>query len=170
MDEQLPTEEETIKELQETIEKLKKENEDLLANLKKMKAEHLNYQKETEEKMKNMIYFANAGLILELLPVLDSLDLAINSLSDDEKEKSLGKGYYMIQAQIWSILKRYGLEVIDPKGEKFDPRFHEAIATKKCDKENCDKSEDNLIIEVFSKGYKLNDQLLRPAKVEVIIH
>ncbi|MGC8981346.1 MAG: nucleotide exchange factor GrpE [Minisyncoccia bacterium] len=170
MDEKLPTEDETVKELQETIEKLKKENEDLIANLKKMKVEHLNYQKEAEEKMKNIIYFANAGLILELLPVLDSLDLATNSLSDDEKEKNLGKGYYMIQAQIWGILKRYGLEVIDPKGEKFDPKFHEAISTKKCDKENCDKSDDNLIIEVLAKGYKLNDQLLRPAKVKVIVH
>lgn len=169
-EEKLPTEDETIKELQETIERLKKENEELIGGWKRTKADFLNYKKEMEEKLQNIISIANANLILDLLPVLDSLDLALNSLTDEDRGKNLGKGYYMIQAQLWGILKKYGLEVIDPKNEKFDPRFHEAIATEKCEKKDCDKTDDNLILEILAKGYKLNNQLLRPAKVKVLIH
>ncbi|GIW66862.1 MAG: hypothetical protein KatS3mg095_0760 [Candidatus Parcubacteria bacterium] len=169
-EEKLPSEPETIKELQELIAKLEKEKEEYLSGWKRAKADFLNYQKETEEKLKSIINFANANLILDLTSVLDSLDLAINSLTDEEREKNLGRGYILIQNQILEILKKYGLEIIDPKNEKFNPAFHEALATKKCEHEKCDESDDNLIIEVYSKGYLINGKLLRPAKVRVIIH
>lgn len=169
-EEKLPSELETIKELQETIAKLEKEKEEYLNGWKRAKADFLNYQKEMEEKIKKMVDFANANLILDLLSVLDSFDLAINSLNDEDKEKNIGKGYLLIQSQILEILRKYNLEIIEPKEEKFNPLFHEALATKKCEKQNCDGSDDNLIIEVYSKGYLLNGKLLRPAKVKVIIH
>jgi molecular chaperone GrpE len=169
-EEKLPSELETIKELQQTIEKLEKEKEEYLSGWKRAKADFLNYKKEMEEKMNQIILFANNNLILDITNVLDSLDMAINSLSDEDKEKNIGKGYYLIQNQLLEILKRYGLEVIDPLNEKFDPSFHEAISTKECSIENCDKSDDGTIIQVFSRGYLLNKRLLRPAKVRVIVH
>jgi molecular chaperone GrpE len=169
-EEKLPSEPETIKELQEIISKLEKEKEEYLAGWKRAKADFLNYQKEMEEKIKNIVNFANANLILDLTTVLDSLDLAINSLTEEDKEKNIGKGYFLIQTQILEILRKYNLEIIDPQNEKFNPVFHEALTTKKCEKENCDGSDDNLIIEVYSKGYLLNGKLLRPARVKVINH
>ncbi|GIW65675.1 MAG: protein GrpE [Candidatus Parcubacteria bacterium] len=169
-EEKLPSELETIKELQETIARLEKEKEEYLSGWKRAKSDFINYQKEMEEKIKNIINFANSNLILDLTTVLDSLDLAINSLTEEDKKRNLGKGYILIQNQILDILKKYGLEIIEPKNETFNPEFHEAISTKKCEKENCDKSDDNLIIEVYSKGYFLNGKLIRPAKVKVIIH
>ncbi|MCS7183986.1 MAG: nucleotide exchange factor GrpE [Patescibacteria group bacterium] len=169
-EEKLPSEPETIKELEELIAKLEKEKEEYLSGWKRAKVDLLNYQKEMEEKIKNIINFANANIVLDLTAVLDSLDLAVNSLSDEDREKNLGKGYILIQNQILDILKKYGLEVIDPQKEKFNPNFHEAIATKKCEKENCQEDDDNLIIEVYSRGYLLNGKLLRPAKVKVIVH
>jgi molecular chaperone GrpE len=169
-EEKLPSEPETIKELQEIISKLEKEKEEYLSGWKRAKADFLNYQKEMEEKLKNIIDFANSNLILDLTSVLDSLDLAINSLSEEDRQKNLGKGYYLIQAQILDILKKYGLEEIDPKNTKFNPLFHEALATQKCEKNNCDGSDDQLIIQVYTKGYLLKGKLLRPAKVKVIVH
>ena len=169
-EEKLPSEPETIKELQEIIAKLEKEKEEYLNGWKRAKADFLNYQKEMEEKINNIINFANANLILDLTTVLDSLDLAINSLSDEDKDKNIGKGYFLIQAQLLEILKKYNLEVLDPKNEKFNPNFHEAVSTKKCENQNCNGGDDDLIIEVYSKGYLLNSKLLRPAKVKVIIH
>jgi len=169
-EEKLPSEIETIKELQETIEKLEKEKEEYLSGWKRAKVDFLNYKKEMEEKINQIVLFANNNLILDITNVLDSLDMAINSLSDEDKEKNIGKGYYLIQSQLIEILKRYGLEMIDPLNEKFDPNYHEAISTKECSIENCDKSDDGVIIQVFSRGYLLNKKLLRPAKVRVIVH
>lgn len=168
--EKLPHESETIKELQEIIQKLEKEKESYLEGWKRAKADLLNYKKEMEDKLKEFIKYSNEALILDLLPVLDSLDIAISNLSDQEKESSLGEGYILIQSQILSILKQHGLIELNPENQKFDPNFHEAIGVKKCERENCDKSDDNLIIKVLAKGYILNDKLIRPAKVIVITH
>jgi molecular chaperone GrpE len=170
IEEKLPSETETIKEFQEIIKKLEKEKEEYLEGWKRAKADLLNYQKEMENKMKEIIVYANENLLIDLIPVLDSLDLALNSLSEEDKNTSLGKGYYLIQAQLLEILAKHGLEVISPENKKFDPVFHEAVATQKCSKENCDKSDDNLIVEVLAKGYLLNGKLIRPAKVKVLIH
>jgi len=170
IEEKLPSEPETIKEFQELIKKLEKEKEEYLEGWKRAKADLLNYQREMENKIKEIVAYANENLILDLLPVLDSLDLAINSLSDSDKNTSLGKGYYLIQSQFYEILSKHGLGIISPENKKFDPLFHEAVATQKCQKENCDKSDDNLIIEVLAKGYILNGKLIRPAKVKVLIH
>ena len=170
IEEKLPSELETIKELQDRIKKLEQEKNEYLEGWKRAKADLLNYQKEMENKMKEIVMYANENLMYDLIPVLDSLDLAINSLSEKDKDSPLGKGYYLIQAQIYEIMSKYGLEVINPENKKFDPLFHEAISTKKCEKENCDKSDENMIIEVLAKGYILNGKLIRPAKVKVIIH
>lgn len=168
--EKLPQESETIKELQEVIKKLEKEKESYLEGWKRAKADLLNYQKEVEEKLKEFVKYANEELILDLLPVIDSLDIAISNLSNEEKESSLGEGFILIQSQILSILKKHGLIELNPENQKFDPNFHEAISVKKCEKENCDKSDDNVIVKVLAKGYILNGKLIRPARVTVITH
>ncbi len=168
--EKLPQESETIKELHEVIKKLEKEKESYLESLKRAKADLLSYKKQVEEKIQEFIKYANEELILNLLPVIDSLDLAISNLSEEAKESPLGKGYILIQSQIMNILKNHGLEVINPENQKFDPVFHEAIGVKKCEKESCDKNDDNIIAEVLTKGYLLNGKLIRPAKVIVISH
>lgn len=168
--EKFPQESETIKELYEALKKLEEEKENYLEGWKRAKADLLNYKKQVEERVQEFIKYANENLMLDLIPVIDSLDIAISNLSDDVKESSLGKGYILIQSQIMNILKKHGLEIIDPEKQKFDPIFHEAVGVKKCEKENCDKSDENLVIEVLAKGYTLNQKLIRPAKVIVITH
>ncbi len=169
-EEKLPQESETIKELQEVIKKLEQEKESYLEGWKRAKADFLHYQREMETKIQEFIKYANEELMRDLLSVLDSLDIAINNLDEKTKETSLGKGYLLIQSQILGILQKYGLNIINPSNEKFNPLFHEAIAVENCSKENCDKNDDNLIVEVLAKGYLLNGKLIRPAKVKVLVH
>lgn len=168
--EKLPHESETIEELQEVIKKLEEEKESYLEGWKRAKADLLQYKKEIEAKIQEFIKYANEELMIDLISVLDSLDIAINNLDENNKESPLGKGYLLIQSQILTTLKKHGLEVINPEGEKFNPNFHEAIMTESCKKENCDQNDDNTIIEVLAKGYLLNGKLIRPAKVKVLIH
>lgn len=168
--EKLPHESETVKELQEVIKKLEEEKESYLAGWKRAKAELLQYKKEVEAKIQDFIKYANEELMFDLLSVLDSLDIAINNLDENTKDTPLGKGYLLIQAQILTTLKKHGLEVINPEGERFNPNFHEAIMTEICKKENCNQDDENVITEVLAKGYLLNGKLIRPAKVKVLVH
>lgn len=169
-EEQLPTPEQTIKELQEKTLQLEKEKEEYLSGWKRAKSDLLTFQKEIDEKMKNFAQMAHAGLIYDLLTILDSFDLAIGSLTSENKETSLGKGYYLIQTQLSDALKKYGLNLIGTEKKKFDPNVHEAIDTKKCERPDCDGQDDGFIVEVLSKGYLLHNQLIRAAKVKVITH
>jgi molecular chaperone GrpE len=170
-EEQLPAQEETVKEFDEKIKQLEKEKEEYLAGWKRAKADLLNYQKETEAKMQNFAMLANSTLVFDLLSIIDSFDLAIAALTERDRETSLGKGYYLVQTQLIDLLRKYGLEMIKVElPALFNPNFHEAISTKICEKQNCDKRDEALIIEVLSKGYLLHNKLLRPSKVRVITH
>lgn len=170
-EEELPTQEETINELKNEIEKLKKEKDKYFAGWQRAKADLLKFQRLMEEKQNLIVDLASAELMKELLPVLDSFDLALGNLNEKDLETPLGKGLLTIRSQILEILKRNGLNQFKPGiGEKLDPKFHEVIAQEICQKPNCQKEEDNTIVEVFSLGYLFKGQVLRPAKVKVIVH
>lgn len=168
--EKLPQESETVRELQEVIKKLEQEKENYLEGWKRAKADLLSYKKEIEAKIQEFVKYANEDLVFDLISVLDSLDIAISNLDEKNRESPLGKGYLLLQSQLLGILKKYGLEIINPENEKFNPVFHEAVISENCTKENCDKSDDNIVREVLAKGYLLNSKLIRPAKVKVLIH
>ncbi|MCL4358398.1 MAG: nucleotide exchange factor GrpE [Patescibacteria group bacterium] len=169
-EEKLPTESETIRELSEQIKQLEQEKIEYFNGLQRAKADLLRAKKEMEIEAKEFQFRANEILVHDLVPVLDSFDLAIGSLTEADKEKQLGKGYYLIQAQLFDILKRCGFESVEIGQEKFDPNFHEAISTKTCDKKDCSGDDDGLITEVFSRGYRFQGRIIRPAKVKVIVH
>jgi len=98
--------------------------------------------------------FANQGLIEELIPVMDSFNIAIAS-----GHKELEPVY----KQFISVLKSKGLEELEPKGENFNPSFHEAIGV-----ERVESIDDNhKVIQVLQKGYKLGEKIIRPAKVKI---
>ncbi|KKS18648.1 MAG: GrpE protein, molecular chaperone GrpE [Parcubacteria group bacterium GW2011_GWC1_41_7] len=143
-EEELPTTEESMKEFDSALSKAEKERDEYLAGWKRAKADLLNAQKETEQKMKQFAYFANANLIADLLPVLDSFDMALHTFEEKDKDSAMGRGYVLVQTQMFDLLRRYGLEVIDPKGKEFDPKIHEAIDTKQCETSGCDGSDEGL--------------------------
>jgi molecular chaperone GrpE len=163
-EEKLPTEPETIEELMKKIEILEKEKNEYFESLKRAKSDVLKMQREFEEKFQTMQDLANSELIYHLLSVLDSFDLAF------QKNEKIDQGFYLIYSQLKDILEKYGLEEINVENKKFDPNFHEALGTKKCEKENCSGEDEGLIVEVLSKGYLYKGRLLRPARVKIITH
>ena len=163
--EELPKREETIEELLERVANLEKEKEQYLENLRRAKSDVLRIQKEYEEKFQKIQEIANLELVYHLLNILDSFELALKEAEKNE----INKGFYLIYSQLKDVLEKFGLVEIS-ENQKFDPNFHEAIAVKKCEKENCDRSDEGLIIEILSKGYFFKGQILRPARVKIITH
>jgi len=133
-----------------------------LAGWQRERADFLNYKKEEMERIGDILKYANEGLILKILPILDNFEIAEKKLPEDLKNNDNVKGLLMIKNQILEFLKSQGLEEIKSEGEKFDPHLMEVIE----EIEIKDK-ESGIIIEEVQKGYKINGRLLRPAKVKV---
>jgi len=113
-------------------------------------------QREAEEKGK----YANEAVLADLLPILDSLDLAVQYAQD--KESTLLQGVIMTRKLLLDALKPHGLHPIGEQGEAFDPELHEALG----EEERGDLPPLH-IAGLMQRGYKLKDRLLRPAKVMV---
>ncbi len=145
-------------ELKKQQDENQKKIEELTDTLKRLQAEFENYKKRADKEKTEFTKFAHAGLIAQMLPVLDSFQIALKST--DDKEKFI-EGMKMIYAQFHSILESEGLMPIKANGEKFDPYRHEVLM-----KEQSDKPEDT-ILEEFQKGYMLNDKVLRHSKVKI---
>jgi len=150
-------EEEENKDLLECEQK----RDEYLEMSKRLKADFVNLKSDTEKQMTRTREFANEMIILQMLPVLDSLELALKHTPEDLKENDWVKGILSIRGQLDSVFKSYGVEEIRSVGEKFDPKLHEAVA-----QEDSEKEED-VVLEEMQKGYKLKDKIIRPAKVKV---
>ena len=142
---------------QESVAKLKGKLKDAEAKAKeyldgwqRAQADFVNIRKRDEEAKVEFLKFANADLVSQLVPVLDSL-----SLAQEHGE--------VIYKQLMQILKQNGLEESNPAGETFDPRLHEAVGSVETEK----KEEDHKILEVVQKGYILHSKIIRPAKVRI---
>ena len=147
-----------LENLKKQLEDKNQKIEELTDTLKRLQAEFENYKKRADREKTEFTKYANAAIISEILPVIDSFELALKH--SDEKEKFVD-GTKMIYAQIYSVLESEGLKQIETEGEKFDPYRHEVLM-----KEESDKPEGT-ILEEFQKGYMLNDKVLRFSKVKV---
>lgn len=160
------------KELSE-LELTKKKMEEYLDGWKRAKADYINFKKETEKQQQEIMQFANATLILELLPIYDNFKLAWQHIPEDKsaqdgsdsggKENSDWlKGIEQIKKQFGDMLRKLGIEEIKTVGEKFDPELHESVA-----KEKVEGTKPDIITEEVKGGYKLYDRVLEHAKVKV---
>jgi molecular chaperone GrpE len=147
--------EETPTEVQKVDEKDKK-IEELTDSLQRLQAEFENYKKRTDKENCNFMKFANANLIGELLPLLDSFELAFKN----KDSKEFVQGVELIFAQLFSILEKQGLRPIHAEGKKFDPYKHEVLLQEPSDK-------DEIVLEELQKGYMLQDKVLRFSKVKI---
>jgi len=159
-------EKQTSKEETKELTKLKEEKNKYLTDWQKARAELINYKKDEENRLRGVIKFANERLIKELIAVLDSFDLAMQSLenSDDEtaKEKYL-KGIYLIRNQLEDLMKKEGLEEIKVEKGKIPDLACEEIISE------IETSEflPGSVIEIFQKGYLFNGKIIRPVRVAV---
>jgi molecular chaperone GrpE len=152
-----------IKKLESELEKIKKQNEEHLNGWRRAKADYLNLKKETEKKSKELIEFANAGLIIQILPIYEHFKTAWDHIPKEDQKKDWVIGIGHIKKQLEDFLKNLGLEPIKTIGEKFDHNLHEAVGHEKAE-----GKEDDIIIKEVKGGFKLYDKVLEPAKVIVV--
>ena len=125
-------------------------------------AEFENARKRMEKEKIDFLRYANEGLVLELLPILDNLELAEKHIKEAKDFKAVQEGVDMIQLQMQAFLKDIGIERIKTVGEKFDPNLHDPIEV-----EEIGNKEDGMIVAELKPGYKFNGKLLRPALVKI---
>ncbi len=101
-------------------------------------------------------------LALELLPAVDNLDRALAATDGAEDSDTLTSGIKLVHADVIAALARVGIEPYSPEGEPFDPQHHEAIA-----QQPVDGAQPGTIVEVYQRGYRLGEYVLRPARVVV---
>lgn len=126
-------------------------------------ADFENTRKRLEKEKQDFIKFANEGIILELLNILDDLERAVELAQQHHQDMpAFLKGVEMILAHLYDMLKEYGLKPIEAQGKAFDPHSHEALMQIE-DKE----LPEHTVVEEMQKGYLLNDRVIRTAKVKV---
>ncbi|MBU3942332.1 MAG: nucleotide exchange factor GrpE [Nanoarchaeota archaeon] len=140
------------------LENLNNKIKELTDSLQRLQAEFENYKKRVEKEKQDSIKYASQGLIVKLLPIVDSFEIALKNHKDQNK---FLEGMKLIFSQFYSTLEKEGLKQINPLNEKFDPYKHEVMMHEKSD------NLDNTITEVLQKGYILNDKIIRHAKVKI---
>ncbi len=151
--------EEDIETLKQALTEEREKTKNYLANWQRAQADFENYKRRREQEKTEISQFANLALILNLLPVLDDFERALNSMPPELAEPSWLDGIRLIERKLRASLETQGLSPIRADGEPFDPRFHEAIRQG--------KGKEGIVIEEVQKGYKLHDRVIRPSRVVV---
>lgn len=123
-------------------------------------AELDNYKKRAVKEKNEILKYGKEEIVKDILPFLDSLDRALEHAEASNDIQAFKEGLKLIQDQLFSCLKKHGVEAIECAGIAFDPNFHEAMMQM----ESADH-EENEVINEFQRGYLLNGRLLRPSKV-----
>jgi len=129
----------------------------------RLQAEFDNFRKRSAKERQEFIKYANEGLILELVGILDNFERSIKAADQKQDFKLLHQGVDMISKQLHKLLQEKGLKRIECVGEKFDPVRHEAIEVVESD-----DAEESKVLEELQAGYMLNEHVLRPAMVKVV--
>lgn len=148
------------------IEKAEKylEKEKSVDDLKRAQADFENFKKRQDKLNIENIKFANRNLIMEIIPVLDNFHASTDHIPEDQKDDGWVTGIMYIQKQLEKVLSDNGVIEIETKvGDKFDPEIHEAMKDKDAD----GKKLKNKIAKIILKGYKLDERIIRAAKVIV---
>ena len=153
------TEVEDIETLKQAVAEAKAAAESNLANWQRAQADFINYKRRSEQEKEEISKFANATLMLSLLPILDDLDRAFASVPIKLAKLTWVDGIRLIERKLWASLEAQGLSQIKAQGEPFDPKLHEAAMHS--------KGKEGIVIEELQKGYKLYDRIIRPAMVIV---
>ncbi|MBX2825738.1 MAG: nucleotide exchange factor GrpE [Gammaproteobacteria bacterium] len=129
----------------------------------RMQADMENQRKRSQKDVENARKFAMEGLINDLLPIRDSLEMGIAAARESESDaEKIIEGSDLTLKMMSQTFEKYNINVIDPLDQKFDPEFHQAMSMQ-----DVEGKESNTVTSVLQKGYTLNDRLLRPALVMV---
>ena len=148
--------EEELAALAEELDATRRERDEYLNALRRLKAEFENSRKRQEREKVRILQTASERLVLELLPVLDNLERALGAGGD------LREGVRATRDQLADVLGKEGLLPVASDGQPFDPIVHEAVMSQPSD-----EHEEGTILQTFQRGYLLNGKSIRPAKVVV---
>ncbi|MBU3668543.1 MAG: nucleotide exchange factor GrpE [Candidatus Taylorbacteria bacterium] len=153
-----------VKSLREKLKKAVEEKQEYLTGWQKDKAEFINARRRDEESKQEFLKFANQGVIEELLPVMDSFDMAMaNKTAWESVSKEWRSGMEGVYTQLVGVLQKHGATGFGAVGDKFDPNLHHSIGLT----ETPDASFDDTVSEVMQKGYTVHGKVIRPALVKV---
>lgn len=153
-----------IKELEEALAAKEAEAAANWDKFVRERADLENYRRRTQKEKEELLRYGNESLILEILPVLDSMERAL-SHANEESLSAVIEGVRMTHGMLVSALGKFGVAPVETAaGAPFDPTFHQAM----CQVES-DTHAPNTLVEVFQAGYLINERLLRPAMVSVAV-
>ena len=146
------------------------EHQKLLDQLEEQKDKYLrlyaefdNARKRMDREKQDFVKYANEGLIIEFLNILDDLERTVDAAKEKHADNdALRKGVEMVMNHVYELLKRHGVKPIEAKGKSFDPYCHEVLAQE----ENNEMKEET-VLEEFQKGYYLGDRVIRIAKIKI---
>ncbi|MDD4570713.1 MAG: nucleotide exchange factor GrpE [Tepidanaerobacteraceae bacterium] len=148
-------------ELQKIIEEKQKEIDEYKNRWLRVQADFDNYRKRVQRDIQEIHLYAGEQLIKDILPVIDNLERALDSM--EEKDGSLYKGVELIYQQLKKVMEKYEIKEIEAMGKPFDPSYHDAVMMVESE-----EYQDNIISEVMLKGYMYHSKVIRPSMVKVV--
>lgn len=136
-----------------------------LDHLQRLQAEFDNYKKRVDREKTELIEYASAELVSELIDIMENLERGVASAKGSDDIDSIVKGMEMVSTQLKDILCSRGLKPIEAVGKKFDPHYHEAMMMTPTD-----EYPYNTVIEEFQQGYMIKDKVIRYSKVRVSVN
>jgi molecular chaperone GrpE len=143
------------------------ERDEFLALAQRTQADFENYRRRAAREQGLAEHRGVAKVVKELLPALDNLERALAAAEgqggrETDSEHHLAEGIRLVQAELLAAMARVGVEGYSPKGEAFDPNVHEAMA-----QQPVDGAESGTVVEVYQQGYRIQGDVIRPARVIV---
>ena len=154
----------TIKKLKDKIKTLEKEKQEYLDLSQRTRADYANFKKEVEDGRASERKFATKKFIEQLLPILDAYDIAKGNIEAWEKvDQNWRVGIEYIFGQLRTVLANEGVAQFGQVGDTFDPNLHEIIEMV----DTTNETDNDKLIRILQSGYRINDNILRPARVHV---
>ena len=159
------TEEITVEEPISALEESGRLASEYLDHLQRLQAEFDNYKKRVDREKAELIKYASAELVSELIDIMENLERGVVSAKGSDDIDSIIKGMEMVSTRLKDILGSRGLRPIEAVGKKFDPHYHEAMMMTPTD-----EYPYNTVIEEFQQGYMIKDKVIRYSKVRVSVN
>ncbi len=149
------------KQQQDAVAGLQQQIDELTEALKRERADAINLRRRYEEQIASMQTMAKAGVVRDLLPIIDNFERALKHVPKDLEQNDYVKGIQAIVRQFEQTLEKLGVQRIKTVGELFNPHLHDAVSMEEGD------GEHEIVSEELQSGYTLGDEVLRPAMVRV---
>ncbi len=150
-----------VETLEDQLQKKDEEMQDYINQLQRLQADFINYKKRVEKEKSEIYLYANEKMAHDLLTIVDNLERALEGADESVVDGGFYQGIQLVIKQMKETLIKHDIEEIDAINQPFDMNFHHAVMQEEAD------VESNTVIEVYQKGYKISNKVLRPAMVKV---